>query len=124
MERIFNPYRVIFARIVANDGLHEEEPMAAAAANEFSICVLFDKAADGRYYVHSPNVIGLHLAGTDIDVIRREIETIVKDLLWFNHKLAVDEIRWVPSLDHVVKQLKDNEDDVPGRQETYLVKVA
>jgi hypothetical protein len=103
-------------------GCAEEEPMPAT--NEFSIRVLFDRSADGRYYVHSPNVIGLHLAGTDIDLIRREIETIVKDLLLLNHQITADEIRWVPSLDHVVKQLKGNADNVPERQETYLVKVA
>jgi len=96
------------------------------AMNEFSICVLFDRAADGRYYVHSPNVTGLHLAGTgtDIDAIRGEIEMIVKDLLRLNHNIEADEIRWVPSLDHVVKQLKGTADNVPAQQETYLVKIA
>ena len=98
--------------------------MAAAAANEFSICILFEKNKDGRYYVHSPNVIGLHLAGTDVALIRQEIETVVKDLLWFNHKIIADQIRWVPSLDHVMKQLDGDADDAPGQQETYLVKVA
>jgi len=98
--------------------------MATAAANEFSICVLFDKHKDGWYYVHSPNVIGLHLAGTDVALIRQEIETIVKDLLWLNHKIAADQIRCVPSLDHVMKQLDGDADDAPEQQETYLVKVA
>src|SRR5438128_3129922 len=83
------------------------------ASTEFSICVHFDKAEDGRYYVHSPNVIGLHLAGTDIDLIRREIETIVKDLLLLNHQITANEIRWVPSLDHVVKQLKGDAGTCP-----------
>jgi hypothetical protein len=86
-------------------------------AEEFSIRVLFDRAQDGRYYVHSPNVTGLHLAGTDIDLMRKELEPIVKDLLWFNHQLIIDEIRWVPSLDNVVNQLKD------GGTETYLVRL-
>ena len=95
-----------------------------SATNEFSICVLFDKSEDGRYYVHSPNVIGLHLAGTDIALIRKEIEAIVKDLLWFNYKIVADQIRWVPSLDHVVKQLDGETDGAPERQETFLVKVA
>jgi hypothetical protein len=103
-------------------GKAEEEAMSIP--HEFSISVHFDRAADGRYYVHSPNVIGLHLAGTDIDLIRGEIERIVKDLLRLNHQLEADEIRWVPSLDHVVKALKGDADKVPERQETYLVKVA
>ena len=53
-------------------------------AGEFSICVHFDKDQDGRYYVHSPNVTGLHLAGTDLNAIRGEINIIVKDLLRLN----------------------------------------
>jgi hypothetical protein len=103
-------------------GFAQEEPMPAT--NEFSISVLFDRAADGRYYVHSPNVTGLYLAGTNIDAIRGEIEMIVKDLLRLNHNIEADEIRWVPSLEHVVKQLKGTADNVPAQQETYLVKIA
>ena len=56
--------------------------------------------------------------------IRGEIEMIVKDLLRLNHNIEADEIRWVPSLDHVVKQLKGTADNVPAQQETYLVKIA
>ena len=69
---------------------------------EFAVRLVFDKHADGRYHIYSPNVPGLHLAGTDLDALRRDIEPVVKDLLLHNKKLVVEKVRWVPPLESVV----------------------
>ncbi|MCK6452655.1 MAG: hypothetical protein L6R19_17675 [Alphaproteobacteria bacterium] len=74
---------------------------------EFAIQLLFDKRGDGRIHVHSPNVPGLHLAGDDLDAIRADIEPIVKDLLYYNSNLIVDQIHWVPGLEEVVRQMAE-----------------
>jgi hypothetical protein len=76
-----------------------------ADASEFAIQLLFDRRRDGRFHVHSPNVPGLHLAGRDLGEIREDIEPIVKDLLYHNSNVIVDQIRWVPSLEEVVSRM-------------------
>jgi hypothetical protein len=73
--------------------------------DEFAIQLVFDKRLDGRIHVHSPSVPGLHLAGNDLEAIQSDIEPIVKDLLFHNANVVVDRIRWVPSLEDVVRQL-------------------
>lgn len=73
--------------------------------DEFAIQLIFDQRHDGRFHVHSPSVPGLHLAGDDLGAIQADIEPIVKDLLLHNAKVIVDRIRWVPSIEDVVKQL-------------------
>lgn len=78
---------------------------AKRAMSEFVIQLLFDKRSDGRFHVHSPNVPGLHLAGKSIELIRGDIEPVVRDLLFYNSGMVVDQIRWVPSLDEVVKEM-------------------
>jgi len=64
----------------------------------FVIQLLFDKRKDGRFHVHSPSVPGFHLAGPDLEAIRPDIETVLKDILFHNSKMIVDEIQWFPSL--------------------------
>lgn len=73
--------------------------------DEFAIHLVFDKRRDGRIHVHSPNVPGLHLAGSDLQSIESDIEPIVKDLLLHNANVVVDRIRWVPSLEDVVREM-------------------
>jgi len=73
--------------------------------DEFAIQLVFDKRHDGRIHVHSPSVPGLHLAGHDLQSIQSDIEPIVKDLLLHNANVVVDRIRWVPSLEEVVRQM-------------------
>ena len=94
--------------------------MREFSAGECSIELLFDKRSDGRYYVHSPNVPGLHLAGPDIDALRADVEPAVRDLLKHNRNLLVERIRWVPSLDEVLDRL---ETQVDQKREVYLVTV-
>lgn len=73
--------------------------------DEFAIQLIFDQRQDGRFHVHSPSVPGLHLAGRDLSEIQADIEPIVKDLLLHNANVVVDKIRWVPSLEDVVRQM-------------------
>jgi len=72
---------------------------------EFLIQILFEKSRDGRFHVHSPELAGLHLAGRDLRKIRADLEPIVKELLFHNSNVIADKIRWVPSLEEVVRQM-------------------
>lgn len=71
------------------------------ASGEFAVRIDFRNDQDGRCYISSPDLIGLHLAGDDLDVLRRELDTIIKDLVWHNLNRVIDEIRWVPNLDEI-----------------------
>lgn len=74
-------------------------------AKEFAIELRFEKKRDGRFYVRSPNLTGLHLAGSDLEKIRADLEPIVKDLLFHNSDFVADTIRWVPSLEQVTHEM-------------------
>jgi|SRR5208282_2781117 len=76
-----------------------------ADVKEFMIQILFKKSGDGRFHVHSPDLAGLHLAGRDLTTIRADLEPIVKELLFHNSHVIADKIRWVPSLEEVVRQM-------------------
>jgi hypothetical protein len=65
---------------------------------------------------------GLHLAGDDLESIQDDIEPIVKDLLLHNSHVIVDKIRWVPSLEEIVKQMGEPSPKSKQKQESkYLV---
>lgn len=72
-----------------------------AKSNEFAVRVEFRRSADGRCYIESPDLVGLHLAGHDLDVLRKELEPIMKDLIWYNHNRVIDRLHWVPSLEEI-----------------------
>jgi predicted RNase H-like HicB family nuclease len=72
---------------------------------EFGVQLLFARREDGGFHVYSPDVPGLHLHGSDLAAIRAEIEPIIKDLLYYNLKVIIDNIRWVPSLDEMVHRM-------------------
>lgn len=74
-------------------------------AAKFIIELLLEKKGDGRFYVRSPNLAGLHLAGSDIEAIRADIEPVVKDLLFYNKNFRTDEIVWVPSLEQITEAM-------------------
>ncbi len=93
--------------------------------SEFLIQLLFDKNRDGRIHVHSPNMPGLHLAGDDLESIQDDIEPIVKELLLHNSHVIVDQIRWVPSLEEIVRQMGKPSPEPEQKQESkYLVIMA
>jgi len=99
------------------------QPEIMAPLSEFLIEILFEKGRDGRFYVHSPNLAGLHLAGRDLSAIRADLEPIVKELLFHNLDFVADQIRWVPSLDEVVSHLTKPSSPPEPRSEgsNYLV---
>jgi hypothetical protein len=75
-------------------------------AQEFAVRVEFRRDEDGRCHIGSPDLIGLHLAGHDMDVLRKELDTIIKDLVWFNLGRVIDRLRWVPSLEEIAEKYK------------------
>lgn len=88
-----------------------------ARAPEFKIELIFEKRPDGRYYIHSSNVPGLHLAGPDLAALCADIEPAVKDLLKGNMQIDVDEVRWIPTLEEMQKHF-----GVPaGTKAVYIV---
>ena len=102
--------------------LHESSAMQKITVGEFSIELLFDQRSDGRYFIHSPHVPGLRLAGPDLEALCADIEPAVKDLLRHNRDFAVESIRWVPSIDEVLEQF-----DLPAQIEkraTYVVRLS
>jgi hypothetical protein len=77
--------------------------------SEFRIRLWFDRRPDGRYYIHSPNVPGLHLAGRDLRALCDDIDPAVKQLLRNNLKIEVDEVRWMPTIEEMQRQLLPDE---------------
>ena len=96
--------------------------MQKNTASEFSIQLLFDQMSDGRYFIHSPHVPGLRLAGFNLEALRADIEPAVKDLLFHNRNLHVESIRWVPSINEVLEELERPEEK--DNKQTYLVKLS
>ena len=96
--------------------------MQKITASEFSIQLLFDQMSDGRYFIHSPHVPGLRLAGFNLEALRADIEPAVKDLLFHNRNLNVESIRWVPSIDEVLEELERPKEK--DNKQTYLVKLS
>lgn len=85
---------------------------------EISLDVFFEKHSDGRYFVRCYDLPGFHLAGSDWELLRADIEPVIKDLLWYNSEIAVDTMRWVPSLSDVAHQLHQ---PPPEGKATYIV---
>lgn len=77
-----------------------------AEAREFALKLLVQRKDDGQFCISSPNLPGLHLAGHDLDKIRADLEPIIKDLLYFNTDFVADQIKWVPSLEQVMHDVK------------------
>ncbi len=91
---------------------------------EFQIELHWEKHPNGRYYVSSGNVPGLHLGGRDIKAIRADIEPVVKQLLKNNLKIEADHVRWMPSLDDVIAKLDAPADpSADVSKEVYVVSV-
>jgi hypothetical protein len=76
------------------------------ATQEISIEMIYERHADGRYYVTSAEVPGFRMAGPDIDAIQGDLDEVVRDLLFHNAGFVVEELRWVPSLDDVKRHLQ------------------
>ena len=87
---------------------------------KFVIELLLEKKGDGRFYVRSPNLAGLHLASSDLEAIRADIEPVVKDLLYHNEHFQADEIAWLPSLEQITEAMTQPRRDADS-VEKFLV---
>jgi hypothetical protein len=76
------------------------------AEAEFEIRLVYDQRPDGRFYIHSPNVPGLHLSGISLGALTTDIEPLIRDLLLYNSKVIVDSIRWVPPLEEMIEKFR------------------
>ena len=74
---------------------------------EFAVRIEFRRGDDGYCYIGSPDLFGLHLAGPDLNLLRSELDTIIRDLVWFNHNRVLDAIRWIPSLEQIAQKYTD-----------------
>jgi predicted RNase H-like HicB family nuclease len=74
-------------------------------STEFAVRIEF-RRGDGRCYISSPDLPGLHLAGDDLDALRNQLDTIIKDLVWHNYNRVIDKLRWIPNLDEIVEKYK------------------
>jgi hypothetical protein len=83
----------------------------------------FRRRSNGRYSVKSPDLPGLFLASDDIDALKRDIDTVIRDLFYFNKSVFVDDVHWHPSKDaafEVVGKLAP-ETSSPGQDTEYTV---
>lgn len=103
-----------------NDGNSSMQP----PRREFYAEVIFERRDGDHFYVHSPDIPGLHLAGRNFDELNSLLETAVKDIFWFNSQIIIDSIRWVPNLAEVSKKMK-SPDELPSKEErrVYVVNV-
>jgi predicted RNase H-like HicB family nuclease len=91
-----------------------------AKAREFTLDLFFEKHTDGRYFIRCYDLPGFHMAGMDWDALRADLEPVIKDLLWHNSEIAVDTMRWVPTLSDIAHRLHHPS---PEGKATYLVKM-
>ena len=96
--------------------------MSRDVVREFSIELYFDHRPDGIYHIHGPSLPGFHLAGDDFAALKRDIEPVVKDLLFYNRGITVENIRWVPSLDDVQNMFEGPHEG--AQKATYLAKIS
>lgn len=75
-------------------------------STQISIELVYERHSDGRYYVHSDDVPGFRMAGSDIDAIQADLNAVVSDLLRLNSGFVVTELVWVPSLEDVKRHLQ------------------
>ena len=65
------------------------------------ITVTFTELEEGRIYVSSPDLPGLHIVSPDRELLRRDIPVAIKDLLHYGHNLTA-EVKFVPSLNEIL----------------------
>jgi hypothetical protein len=92
-------------------------------ATEFAVRIDF-RRGDGRCYISSPDLVGLHLAGSDMNALRADLEAVIKDLVYHNLSRVIDKLRFIPSLEeiadkyHTLQSLEDS-----GRTEVCLIQL-
>jgi hypothetical protein len=66
--------------------------------NVIAIELKFDRHDDGRYHIHSPDLPGLHLAGMNLDALRADFDSVLRDLLKGNANATAERIHHIPNL--------------------------
>ena len=72
---------------------------------EIAIDIVFEQHNNGRYFVTSDDIPGFRMAGFDIDAIEGDLNAVVCDLLRYNAGFIVSQLRWVPSLEDIRRQV-------------------
>lgn len=87
---------------------------------DIAIEILYEKHSDGRYYIKSLDVPGLHLSGMDFAALQKDLNPAVSALLHHNLGFDVEGITWVPSPEDARQML-----DRPEREgkATYIARV-
>ena len=75
-----------------------------AEVKEFAMRVEFRHDSEGRCYISSPDLPGLHLAGDNMEILRGQLDKIIRDLARHNLNISIGRLRWVPSLDEVTEK--------------------
>jgi hypothetical protein len=66
--------------------------------NVIALELRFDRHEDGRVHIHSPDLPGLHLAGMNVDALRGDLESVLRDLLKANAAATVERLHFFPNL--------------------------
>ena len=66
--------------------------------NVIALELRFERHEDGRFYVHSPDLPGLHLAGPNPDALRGDLESALRDVLSGNANVGVERMHFFPNL--------------------------
>jgi len=69
-----------------------------AGPNTVAIELRFDRRDDGRYHIYSPDLPGLHLAGMDLDALRGDFQSAIRDLIDANVKIPIERLHFFPNL--------------------------
>ena len=87
-----------------------------SSPNTVAIELRFNRRDDGRYHIHSPDLPGLHLAGMDIEALRGDFQSAIRDLIDANIKTPIERLHFFPNLASLF-----NKDPATVRRETCLV---
>ncbi len=90
---------------------------------EFYAEVIFERRDGDHFYIHSPHIPGLHLAGRNLDELNKLLKTAIKDIFWFNSEIVIDSVRWLPSLAEVSKQIVSSKEPPTYERKTCVVNV-
>lgn len=71
----------------------------AGLLTECAIEVRYDKREDGRFHIHSPDLPGLHLVGSNPDALTADLEPVLREMLRVTTSQAIDTMMVLPSFE-------------------------
>ena len=87
--------------------------------NVIAVELRFERHDDGRFYIHSPDLPGLHLAGMDPDALRKDLDPVLRELLGGNANIGIERLHFFPNLANMFAA-----DPALPRRETCVVTLA